>query len=175
MVDTRLPLTGTSSFSHSFSGDESCRMTSYFTKGMTSYFTKGMRSLNSTSVLRGMSRHKWLIVSGCLIGGLVIVFLGDATRSWAFGMFSVAIDQRLEKACHRAVAKRAPLGHRDIETTVYDDEGDDVAIAEGVMMARHDPSTWIKVAWTCHIKPKSGFIVHSEVKAASGRQKAFFK
>ncbi|MGH1483713.1 MAG: hypothetical protein ACRBM6_34335 [Geminicoccales bacterium] len=116
--------------------------------------------------LQGIAIRKWLIISGSLISGLIVIVLGGLTKSWAVG-----IDQRLERACHGAVTKRAPFGHRDIETTAYSDEDEDIGIAEGVMMARYDRTNWTKIAWTCHINPKSGRVVHSEVKLAGAGSK----
>lgn len=118
--------------------------------------------------------RKGLIIVGTLIGGVSVIVFGGLTTSWAFGIFSVGIDQRLESACHRAVKGRAPFGHRDIETTAYHDEDERTGIAEGVMMARYDWKNWTKIGWTCHINSKTGVVIRSEVKSVSGGSRSFF-
>lgn len=118
--------------------------------------------------------RKGIIISSCLISCAIVMIVGGLTASSAFGLFSVDIDQRLEKACHKAIKKRVPIGHRDLETTTYRLEDENIGIVEGVLMAQYDQTHWAKVAWTCRINPKNGIVSHSEVRSASAGRRDFF-
>ena len=115
-----------------------------------------------------------MIIFSCLVCGVFVVVVGSLATSSAFGVFSLNIDQRLEKACHKAITRRVPSGHRDIETISYDLNEKGIGIAEGVLEAKFDQSKWAKIAWTCKVNPRSAAVIHSEVRFANVGRKIQF-
>jgi hypothetical protein len=115
---------------------------------------------------RERSMQKKFLLSVGLISFSLVSAIGGLAVAWD-GSLQVALDRRVERACHRAVGKRAPLGFRDIETVSYSQNADSSILVEGSVMARYGQDEWTTVDWTCDIHPKNKKITRIEV--SSGR------
>lgn len=107
--------------------------------------------------------HKRFMIPGSVISCAIIILAGGLALAWDKGQPLVAIDQRVEKACHRAVKMRAPLGYRDIRTIAYSQQTERSGVAEGRIMARYSQEEWVDVDWTCNIHPGSNEVIRIEV------------
>ena len=107
------------------------------------------------------------IVAGSTICGALALIVGMVAIPWSAGLSAVDIDPKLERACHRAIERRAPLGHQDIETSTYVETAPNHGVAEGRILARYTGDQWMTFYWACHVHPMSGRVKHSEVRRDS--------
>lgn len=97
----------------------------------------------------------------------VIISAGTAA---AFGVSGsgVELDRRMERACHREVKNRSPLGHRELRTFAYKLEGENVGLATGGLKSEFRPGRWSPVNWACRMHAESGRILRVEFSWPGG-------
>lgn len=99
-----------------------------------------------------------------MISCSVVLFFAVLGNVWEGLPPSVSIDQRLERACHRAVKAMSPLDYRDIKTVKYNQREQRLGVVEGQMMSRYQGQGWANIGWTCHIHPRSGRVISTEFR-----------
>lgn len=111
----------------------------------------------------GKSGLKASIIATCASGAV----LGCIAAAWAMVPGDVAMDKSLEKACHQDVKRRTPLGHRDIQTIGYQQQGDEIGIARGSVQTRASGRGWAGVNWTCRVDLKKAKVLRVEFARSS--------
>lgn len=106
-----------------------------------------------------------------LVGGAVMSILGGLAILWDQTGSRVAINPRVEKACHDAVVQKAPLGHRAIITYSYHEEGSKLGVASGSLETQYAPNRWAQVSWTCRVNPEDRQIARIEFTLSGGGQR----
>lgn len=104
-----------------------------------------------------MCRSTILAVS-LLVSSLVLV-IGGLAVAGGQDDHVVALDQHIERACHREIKKRSSFGHRDIQTLGYHLESSSVGLAKGSIKAHYAADRWATMNWTCRVHPRSGRIL----------------
>lgn len=111
--------------------------------------------------------YRLFAITLCFVGSV----LSSVAAAWAVNSKAVVMDKHVERACHREVKTRTPLGHRDIQTASYRQEGAAVAIARGSVQAQASPNSWSNVQWSCRIDQKRGRVLRVEFSRSTSTSK----
>ncbi len=117
--------------------------------------------------------RKSLTITCSLIISAVIILTGGLAVAWDTIHPKEIMSKSIEKACHRAVKKAAPLGYRDIENIAYVRQKPSVGVAEGRFSAKYGPDEWVGVVWTCNIHPKNKRVISLQVEKDQTRRNFF--
>ena len=91
-----------------------------------------------------------------LIAGAFALLAGSMAVALDLGDSGPAIEQRLERACHRVIKSRSPHGQRDVKTFAYELETPRVGVAKGSLRAQVFSKRWSQINWACRVHPWSG-------------------
>lgn len=96
---------------------------------------------------------------------------GGLVTAWAMDSSDIVMSERLEKACHREIEKRTPLGHRDVKTSSYRLDGSYIGVARGHVKTRASANNWAGITWMCRVNQKSGNILRVNFSRSTGGSK----
>lgn len=112
----------------------------------------------------GRSGCRLSVLAFCVIG----VVLSSIAVAWAVGPTNDVMDKHVELACHREIKIRTPLGHRDIQTIVYRQEGSLIGVARGSVRTQASRNNWSEVYWTCRVDHRKGRVLRVEFSRSTG-------
>ncbi len=112
-------------------------------------------------------RKREAVITGSFVTALLLTLGGFAAVN-AVGGTDGIVEAKLERACHRELARRTPHGLRGVETRSYRLEGRDVGILRGSLQSRYTGSGWSSVNWVCRVHPASGRILRVKFAGRPG-------
>ena len=109
-----------------------------------------------------MNRSNAILASLFAFGSLLAA--GAVTATNTLSVAGSDLDSRLEYACHRQIAKRAPEDIRSLQTLDHEMVGTIVAVASGNLEIERAPGYWSSLKWTCRIDVETAEILRVEFK-----------
>lgn len=110
---------------------------------------------------------------GLIVGSLVAAICVVAAVAGVANQGTI-VDSKLERSCHREVAKRVPPEIRDLETNSYYKHDATMGVMTGSVKARQKKLGWAAITWKCRVHPESGRVLDMEFAKLNrgGRLKA---